>query len=439
MTKYLWLIGLIILAITIRILYYFHSPTYETAGDTVSYYLAGKAMVEEKRFIDPWRTPLYPVILAVPFLLGARPMPTDVVGVYIPEFWTVRIVQSIGGVLMIALLYVLLLLVGFSRRTSALYGIFIACNYLILMFEHTILTESFAVLWLVGTMYLTVSVIRRFSIRIFSLTVILWIVGTLLRPNFIALPIILSGIILLAHRTRIVIFACLAGLLVYGTVLYAYAGMNGNIYKYQGITRISDVNLLGKMLAYRLPMDSGEEKSDVELWLQSSQAAADTDPWQVFRNHPELFTNSYAMPLHTIVTKSVFRSIIPFVIDSTMELPGSLVSPSIVTDVTAKVNRFDNFFATLERIYYFGMYVNFAVFIAVPVFLWEALMNRTLKAYSLLLFSLVGLYQVCAGVYLGYDDFGRHILIAQPLLYVPSFVIWYRLIKWTPSVFRRSV
>jgi len=160
--------------------------------------------------------------------------------------------------------------------------------------------------------------------------------------------------------------------------------------------------------------------------LQATIDMKSDDPWQVYRQFPEMYDAKNALPFHEFITKATRQSILPYVIKSTLELPGALVSKSDIVDVMA-TNRFDWLFQTLQRTYQYAMYINYTVIVAFPVFLYEA-WKKTTYNIALVLFALVGLYQIGIGVYLGYNDYARHISIAQPFLYLTSFVLWYRLI-----------
>ncbi len=438
MKSFFWIICIVIIAVAVRVLYNLHSPLYETTGDTVSYYLTAKMMIKNRVVVDPWRTPVYPMILASPFAFTGKMMPDNVVGVYIPEFWDIRVLQSAGGVLMVVLLFLLLIRLRFTPRVAGLYCLFIACDNTFLLFEHTMLTEAFAALWLVSTILLTVRLLSRFSAPAFISFVFMWVIGTFLRPSFIALPIVLSAILVWKYWNRNIIVWSLLGLFVYGAVLIGYSFANARTYDYPGISRISDVNLWGKILALRLPIVRIPDARGVKPMLQATIDMKSDDPWQAFRQFPELYDTTYAAPFHQFITEATRQSILPYVFESTGQLPGALVSKSDVVDVTA-TNRFNWLFGPLQLAYQYAMYINFTVIVAFPVFLYEAWKKKNTYNIALVLFVLVGLYQIGVGVYLGYNDYARHISIAQPFLYLTSFVVWYRLIMHVKnSVIKRA-
>lgn len=54
--KYIWIIAIRPIAISVRIFFNARNPQYTTIGDTVSYYLTTNIFLNSRIAVDPWRT-----------------------------------------------------------------------------------------------------------------------------------------------------------------------------------------------------------------------------------------------------------------------------------------------------------------------------------------------------------------------------------------------
>jgi hypothetical protein len=213
-----WGILVCCFAAVIRLLYAMHSPLYMTTGDSVSYALTAKNIIKTKQLVDPFRTPIYPLILAAPYVLTNSTVPDEISGVYSVGLHAVRILQSLVMISTAVLLYVLLTHIGISAPMSALLSVLGTSDYVILLLEHTILTESFALSWLVLVSYSTFRLIKKFSEKTLGLLVLFWIIGVFLRPSFIGIPLLSVFVIWLRHRSARILLIGFFALAVYGGI-----------------------------------------------------------------------------------------------------------------------------------------------------------------------------------------------------------------------------
>lgn len=421
MKRAYWIITIILVAVLARVLFYLNYPAYQTTGDSVTYYLTARSMIEKGVYADQWRTPVYPMMIALPYLLEGKKMPQEFPYMSYEFLW-VRIAQSVAGVLSLVILFYLLRSLGVGDSASGWYCLFMACNRTLMAFEHQLLTESFSVLSLLIITYMVVRLTKRFDWRSFYSTSVLMIVVVFLRPSYIALPLVVFAILCWRHRSKFILLASICMLIVYGSVLFIYAETNARLVQYRGISRISDVNLLGKILTLRLQVASAPESQGVkEIIREYMETNEDVNPWSVFRAYPLLYRSEYAKPLGDFVHSVVSANAPTYVYEATKQIPYSLIDISEENDILYTTQRFNTLFKFLDWIYYYSQYINLAVLCAAPWYIMVALRKRNTKNAGYLVISIMILYHIAFAVYLGYADFARHLSVIQPLLYVLSF------------------
>lgn len=409
-----WIFVIVTVAIGIRVLFMAHIPGYQTSGDTVSYFLT-------RTLVDPWRTPVYPFIMRGPFLLKGTPLPDQLPReTFSEELWSIRVAQSLAGIATVVLLFFLLVRLKFSTNVAGLYCVFIACHPSLLINEFSILTEAFATLWLIIVLYLTVHQLHRLDVRATALLALLCIVGVFLRPGYILFPLVILGALVWHHRSRFSIALSIGVLCVYATTILFYVQENDINHSYRGISRIADVNMLGKILLYRLPVDSnagivGQSVAD------HMKGSSDPSPWEVYRRYPELYSDQFAAPMSTFTRAVVRKHFLPYFIGATKELPGAIMEISQVDPIIHKTERFAGVFRILSQLYRWTQATHFILLFAVLFFLLKFWRKQTLHTSAAALFALTGLYHIVFGVYLGYGEYARHLSVAQPILYIVSF------------------
>jgi len=428
MKKFIALLALLLFAVLVRIALYRAAPQYLATADTASYYATARKIVTTRVLADPWRTPGYPVFLALPFIFEGKPLPDTYYGYFTPEFVALRVVQSAAGVLTVMLFYAVLLNIGLKRKPAWIFGFLVACNWSVLLYENILLTETLSLLWLVTTMFLMVSALRRWLLGKGIALGVLFAIGVLLRPSIIFLPVLFASLLAWYWRKRIVVVWAVSTLVLYAGVLITYSRMNAQYFSYSGISRISDVNVLGKILQYRLSVQQvqgGEIKDIVAPYISDHQ----TDPWIIYAKNPQLYDAKYAAPTHQFVTDVIRHNIGLYILRSAQDIPvAMLTSGDIEYTLVARpfLNNFFGFLTYINRYLRMGYVL---LFVALPVYLYRAWKKKSLYNVSLALFSFVGLYYVTTAVFLSYNDYGRLMLPAVPFLFVVSYWWCYQVVR----------
>jgi hypothetical protein len=426
-----WVLCIIAVALLMRLLFGHNMPAYRMSGDSVSYFLTAKLMLKQHMLVDHWRTPVYPLILAAPFVLSGQPLPETLPIEVRWQFALIRIVQAVSGIIAIALLFFLLLQIGLKRSFAGVICLFMACNRTLIIFEANLLTEAFATLWLMVVVYLVVLLLKKFDWWKLMTISILFIIGVFLRPSYIAFPFVLLGLLVWYYPKKIIMAASAMSISLYLMTLVVYTQANALYFQYPGISRISDVNILGKILKFSLPLGHATEVMGIKQLVNAYMVdnPQGIDPWQIYVDHPELYNNEYAVPMHLFVGEVLRENIVTYIVESTKQIPTALTSVSEWADqVDMTRSGFGWFFDWLQYIYHYAQTINLIVIVTIPLTILEALRKKTFHNTVLLLLALTIAYHVGVGVYLGYADFGRHLGVMQPLIYSFSFIWWGRVL-----------
>ena len=213
--------------------------------DSRDYLNATQGIFASQHLVDPYRTPGYPVFLAVIFAFMGSIRVNAVV-----------VVQTLFMVL--ALMEIYQLTYWLSRKIWAAMGTTIAVgvNLYILDWERSLLSETLS-LWVLVTLMIcferylaTRRNIALEGIILCSLAIIF------VRPFFVMLPILLLAVLLVwalvQQRLRQTWRSLLlATVIIYSTVL-GYMSINALQNDYFGISYVSTVNLFGKILEYNM-------------------------------------------------------------------------------------------------------------------------------------------------------------------------------------------
>lgn len=422
-----WGICLVVCATMLRLAYQAHSPLYLTTGDSVSYFLTAKQIVEAGSLVDPWRTPVYPLLLAMPYVLGGQTMPTEISGVFTAGLMNIRVWQSVTMVFGTLILYLVCLRLRLKPFPSAVLSFVATADYTLLLLEHTILTEAFSFFWLCIVLSVSQLLFTRFRYRYVVVLTILWIVGVFLRPSVIGLPCIILGIGILQYRSRKMLLASICSLLLYISVITVYSRVNLSQSGFSGISRIQDVNMWGKLLRMNLN-DESLGHSDMAQKARIAIGVNATHPFEIFRQFPELYRWEYAGLFHDYITGLVKDNMGAYLAHSVASLPAVVTTPTDLVDKTATTEKHDAFFAVLKLIYERLMYLSYIPLFGALFVLYKAIKKNDAMLWSVLCITLIGVYHIAVSALMAYDDFGRLLAIARPFLLV-SVVLFIRELK----------
>lgn len=283
--------GGVLLALTslVTIFYYANAPYPGIDPDTAAYLTQARHILDAGRFVDPARLPGYPTMIALLFLATGR-----------GNLDAISVAQAVLYVLATLELYAALCLVVRRAWVAALIVAPIALNTHLLSYMRPVLSEGLA-LFLVATLALTLVVALRWPgpRALWGVTLAL-LALFLTRPEWMYLPLpLFACLLILAARRgllrRLLPTALLALGLLYGT-LGGYVILNRAQNGCACVTYISNLNLLGKVMQYRMEDEAPPQYDDVTRLVKTHLARGDADPWNVIReDYPPLKSDYYAL------------------------------------------------------------------------------------------------------------------------------------------------
>jgi hypothetical protein len=251
--------------------------------DTSNYAAAARGLINQGLYFDPLRTPGYPGFLAI-FLISGIPF----------AFFWVMVAQVLITVLTTLLVYVLTYRISRQQVTATIVTVLVATNPYILQWERMILSEMLSY-WAIVTLLVVFEWHLRtrhpLSMPALVFTSILTI---MIRPFNVYVPIVLFSILAITDLRigtwRKYWRGIVAGVVVTYSVLVIYMAGNEVANHFFNLTEVTNVNLFGKVLEYRLYDQTSDPrythiKADVDAYVATT---ARPDPFYfIFILHPE--------------------------------------------------------------------------------------------------------------------------------------------------------
>lgn len=283
--------GAVVVALTslVTIFYYANAPHPGIDPDTAAYLGQASAVLDSGHFVDPTRLPGYPTFIALLFLATGR-----------GNLDAVSIAQGVLYVLATLELYAALCLMLRRAWVAALIITPIVLNTHLLSYVRPLLSEGLA-LFLLATLALALVVFLRWpGARAFWGVTLALLALFLTRPEWMYLPLpLFACLLMLAWRRgqlrRLLPTAILALGLLYGT-LGGYVILNRAQNSCTCVTYISNVNLLGKVMQYRMEREAPPQYATMTQLVSAHVERGDADPWNVIReDYPPLHRDHFAL------------------------------------------------------------------------------------------------------------------------------------------------
>ena len=282
--------GLILLVMVSLVVsaYYANHPQVETYYDTATYVAPAKQILTNGKLVDARRTPGYPLLIALVFLLAGQ-----------GNLFAVSLVQGVLFILAAGEIYILTALIFRRAWIAFMVGLSVGLNIYLLSFAKPALSEGLA-LWEIATLALLVVLfLQNLRLRYLWMAAGCTLVLFMTRPEWIYVPIPLFAYLLFVawrrHNLRRVLpHALIAVVLLYsvlGLYIYANATLNG----YAGVTDNQPGNLLGKVLEYHMQNEAPPEYARIMEVANAYVAQGGNDPNVLAVLYPPLRANHWAL------------------------------------------------------------------------------------------------------------------------------------------------
>lgn len=423
-----------VIALIVRIFYGIAAPTIVYGPDSSGYYFIGKEIFAHpsiKTIIHTYRTPLYPFFInAVFYSIGlgntAEGSPAFTRGLEV-----VVAIQMILGAASFAIFYQAIKR-WVPEILHRLLGLWILLDVFAFGWERSILSEGIAVSLLLVTTAALLHTIRTPTKRSFIVLFFLFTLGFLLRPALLTIPIASLPILAWHFRKKTTIFALsLVTLIGFLLVPITYAQINRIVSGYNGIQIVGDIDILGRILETRLPIDSARGEGYFYTTVRDYETKNltphpfrfleyyDPDIYQKMDRFNELRSFNQTVILHTLPL---------FLVNTITNMPDVLLEVNEFTRVRPE----NTIIWVLQQIYGKVQYVTLLVpFVWVGVIiLWLTKPTRA-RTFMALLGTIV-MSQILLTAAVVYKDFGgqyqRILSVIRPQMFlflIMSAYHWY--------------
>ena len=286
-----WGAATVLLSALVTLAYYANQPGVlrDPDPDTRGYVAVAHAIVQRGQLVDPLRLPGYPLFMVGVFALAGS-----------DNLAAVSVAQGLLFVLAAGELYVLLCLAGMPSWRAGVAAMLAGTNVHLLSYVYPPLTEGLALCQIVSLALVVTLFLRR--PRVWTLWVIaaLTLALFMTRPEWIYLPVPLFAYLLFIAWRRGALRRLLPHALVAVLALYGFLGLyvraNQAVTGCACLTSVQSINLLGKVMQYRMQDEAPPRYADMTRLVDSFLARGDDDPWNVIRaNYPLLNRNFSAL------------------------------------------------------------------------------------------------------------------------------------------------
>ncbi|MGH2514050.1 MAG: glycosyltransferase family 39 protein [Ktedonobacterales bacterium] len=275
-----------LLASLVTLGYYMNEPGIPGDPDTSGYLLVAHK-VAHGQFLDPVRTPAYPLFIDLILLFAGR---NNLVAISIAQ-GVLYIVAAVG-------VYGLACLIFHKAWIALVIAVPVATNVLLISYVQPIMTEALALFLLVCLALALVRIAQAPQPRILWLAMgILFALG-MTRPEWLYFVVPFVGFVLLvswkhgAFRqvlphalTALVLFSALCGLYLYGNARQGYAGFGEN----------QNEDLLGKVMQYHMQNEAPPQYAAITQHVNAILALGDENPGHVIFGDPPLESNHFTL------------------------------------------------------------------------------------------------------------------------------------------------
>lgn len=411
-----FLFGVLFLGGVLRYLYAQSVPP-TIAPDTYGYNSVGfRILSGQEPVMSDERPPVYPLLLATTAKFFGRSDDRLDTKAFQQTAALITFFQAFFGLATIILIYSLSASLGLPLGWGVLVSFLVGTNIMIFGWERQLLTESLATFLLTLVAYFGVKFSVKSASTVTWLLVITFTVAFLLKPVFLLLPMVYyPSVFWIFPKARRLSFL---SLLCFLAVVTAYVVSNVYYYHYPGINHVTDVNALGKILTFRLPIPAGLESNPFTKPFVSYETRGGTpDPYLFLWSYdPTFLTRTNNIPelnqLREFTTFIVLSNFFSYLVTSIAEIPHALgaTDPRLIPNSNAPFlplwHGLFTVFAWLQKMFVLTLFLMPLTLLNKKVFL------VGLLTFSFLLSTVVG----------GYGEFYRILSPLQPLLI--TLTVW---------------
>jgi len=411
---------LVLLTLCVTSLYYLNRPYAETTADTSGYLAVVNQLSLYGNPLNAFRLPVYPLFILIVCALTGR-----------GNLLAVSIVQ--GGLFVLTALEFYILVAFIFRRSwlAFLVSLVVGTNVILIAYSKPIMTEGLA-LWLLTTnILITIYILRTWNLRLLKVQAIFLVLLLFTRPEWLLLPLLLVCYLLFLSRDHLLFKPLMKRAIIVCSVLYAligvYVASNAIVNHYVGLTTVENMNLVGKVIQYRMYNEATPEYASTQRIIARYAEHGQTSPYKILGAEPELAVNN-AQPVSDFARSIILNHPVEFIAKTVPLLLPSLIDYYPVSIIPPPPSASKSLYAPSAAILAWLLSVHRSVYACNGLFPlcalpWLLLLcsrwgrkQMVVQAMSLVvLIALTGIIITALGGYYMTDDMRVHIVF-DPLI-----------------------
>lgn len=429
LSKYLPYLIIITIAVCIRLLYALIHPKIILTPDSFGYYLGGIDMVNSPTRIDIlvnfYRTPLYAIVINLIMKIQ---------GLFGAEFGSINFdmgsngimfFQHALGVLTTLLIYPISRKINLSPKTAFIVALLYASNLLVIPWERAMLTEGMAISWTIIFFLFSLKLWQNPTKSKFILFGLLSIIGILLRPVFLTLPLFYLFFIIIVNRKKeIILSAILAGLMCL-LIPVGYIFINSSYHGYNEFQVTGTFNVLGRIMKNNFTADTAKSAPFFTQKMSDYKSNnGNPQPYDFinFADQGTFGSPARLSELRTFTNQILIRNLPGYIVSAFRDIPQALVDVDPVIEIKSNGNDILIWFLlTIQKIH--GLMI-LLYLLTIPfqlVFLITLFKNDKKQNVIIGIFQTLILWQIFITVFYGYGEFGRLLSVVAPVMEIVVF------------------
>lgn len=421
------IIIIVLLAFIVRIAYIHYDPRPILNIDSYGYFSrAVKLRTGNPLLIlfSDERVPAYPLFIA------AVAHPTELLvqstePIAFRGNQSILFIQMLAGIFTVIFSFSILSLLKVPLYLQLLISSLIATHGALIYWEHTILPETLVTCLLTGYAYLVLRYIKYHHSFIIVLLYLCSILLFLLKPIFIILPFITFLYILISDQKRNNYRLIFLSLISYSLFILCYVQGNKLMHGYGGINHAGEINILGRIMQFNLPLDAGTKTPFfVTKLTQYRQLQKEVMPYRFLEWSDEaIYGKIWLLEDLRIFTKNIVRNNIFVYIY--LALPD--VIPALTTLDIPNDCYLQQYSVFIRKILYFSQTIrlfHLLLLILFPFYgiIWALTLIKksvyNLRYAQLFFLAGISMYLTLFAALGSYDSFGRLTTPAIPIMHI---------------------
>ncbi|OGG11947.1 hypothetical protein A2Z00_04020 [Candidatus Gottesmanbacteria bacterium RBG_13_45_10] len=437
---------ILISGVFIRLLYFHFYPTMFIAIDSYGYYGMGNGMVANPSLatlINPFRTPVYPVFISLLAKMSGNFNAAIGTPAFTQVSYLIMGVQSVISISALLLFYMLLRQTKIKKLYAFLFVLFESVNIAIFAWDKALITESFSLSWTLVMSYIAIHALKRPTTSRHVVLFVFGVIGILLRPSFAIVPLVVLVIIFLFHQKANIRLQTAGTTCAYVLTVIAIAGINFVYHGYFGIQNISDINILGRILQFNLPVEAAKTIQPLYGYVIDYRSKNLEPMPYTFINYYNIDTYSSSAKLNTLknFTQTVMRTnMVSYLALAFLDIPKAVLSTDDLYRADTIPFPYTLLFTAVRWIRMASQYLSLAGLGIFPVAVIQFLRKPSFTQTAMFLVGSIGVAQVLVIVMLGPGyDYGRLLSSASPLLFLFSAYWFSQIIVWLSRSLRNVI